>query len=350
MKKLIPLLLIVFLLAGCAQGNTLEKETQTVYAMDTVMTLTAYVPENGSSAAAAGLEAAEATLHRLDALLSVSQPSSEIYQLNWSGRGSLSNEASIVVNDALMAASATDGAYDPTVYPLMELWGFPTQEYHVPTQAELDAVLPSVGWEQVTTENGHTYGDHGDLTMIYSLPEGGGIDLGGIAKGYAGEKVMEELQAAGVTSAVISLGGNVGTLGDKPDGEKWTIAIEDPEKNGDYLGKVLLSGSFFVVTSGGYERYFEENGTRYHHILDPKTGYPAESDLESVTIISKDGSLADAYSTALFVMGKDKAIEFWRNYRDFEMVLYDGTTLYRTPGGSTPGFFLETELPVEEIQ
>ena len=339
MKKLIPLLLIVFLLAGCAQGNTLEKETQTVYAMDTVMTLTAYVPENGPSAAAAGLEAAEATLHRLDALLSVSQPSSEIYQLNWSGRRSLSNEASIVVNDALMAASATDGAYDPTVYPLMELWGFPTGEYHVPSGEEIENLLPDV--------DGGTVEISGNTV---TLGEGQQIDLGGIAKGYTGEKLTEIFQGYGVSSAMVSLGGNIQAIGTKPDGSSWRVGIRDPKgSQQDYAG-VLQVQNEAVVTSGGYERYFEENGTRYHHILDPKTGYPAESDLESVTIISKDGSLADAYSTALFVMGKDKAIEFWRNYRDFEMVLYDGTTLYRTPGGSTPGFFLETELPVEEIQ
>ncbi len=351
MKRFCSLFFIFFLLTGCGDRNAekplTQKSTRTVYAMDTVMTLTAYAPHNDPFAADAGLEEAETELHRLDALLSVSTPGSEIYQLNQEGSATLSAEGASLLVCALEIADLTGGAFDPTVYPLMELWGFTNQKYHVPTQAELDAALPSVGYEQVTIENGYTCADHG--TCICSLPDGGGVDLGGIAKGYAAECVIEKLRVAGVESAIISLGGNVGILGEKPDGSQWSVAIEDPEKNGNYLGTLSLEGSAYIVTSGGYERYFEENGKIYHHIFDRATGCPAETDLKSVTIISQHGEEADAFSTALFVMGKDKAIEYWKESGDFDMVLFDGRTIYLTPGIFTSGLSLKTDIPVEEI-
>ena len=153
------------------------------------------------------------------------------------------------------------------------------------------------------------------------------------------------MSAEGVESAIISLGGNVGTLGLKPDGSEWTVAIENPDKSGDYLGTISLGAGYYAITSGAYERYFEQNGKRYHHILDPKTGYPAECGLESVTIVSQDGTLADALSTALFVKGVDEAADFWRAHQaEFDMILYDGEALY-----VTPGLALDTVLPVKEV-
>ena len=133
------------------------------------------------------------------------------------------------------------------------------------------------------------------------------IDLGGIAKGYTSSRVMQIFKDCGVTSGLVSLGGNVQALGTKTDGTDWQIAIENPDKSSDYIGVVSVKDKA-VITSGGYERYFEKNGKTYHHILDPKTGYPAESGLKSVTIVSDNGTLADALSTSLFVMGKEDAL------------------------------------------
>ena len=145
------------------------------------------------------------------------------------------------------------------------------------------------------------------------MPEGFALDLGGIGKGYAAGRCKEILKAHGVTSALLSLGGNVSALGSKPDGTAWTVAIEDPD-GGDYLGTVQIADQC-VVTSGGYQRYFEQDGVRYWHILDPETGKPARSGMKSVTIVSADDTLADALSTALFVMGPERAAEFWRVHR-----------------------------------
>lgn len=325
MKKCIALLLILSLLTGCGAP---AKTSRTVYAMDTVMTLTVY---GGHSDTA--LESAEAELHRLDTLLSISDPDSEIYRLNRDKQAALSQETAGLILRALEISDATGGDFDPTVYPLMVLWGFPAENYRVPPEAELDTLLPAVGYGQVALEDG-----------FCTLPESGGLDLGAIAKGYAAQQVLAVMQAAGADSAVISLGGNVGTLGKKPGGTPWTVAIEHPGKTGEYLATLSLEGGYFAITSGAYERYFEQDGVRYHHILDPKTGKPAETNLLSVTVVSPDGTLADALSTALFVKGLAGAVEFWQARGDFDMVLYDGDTLY-----VTPGLHLDTGLTVEEL-
>ena len=148
------------------------------------------------------------------------------------------------------------------------------------------------------------------------------IDFGGIAKGYTGQKLAELFQEYGVSSALVSLGGNIQAIGTKPDGSSWKVGIRDP-KGGqqDYIG-VLFVENQAVVTSGGYERYFEEDGKTYIHIINPRTGYPADGDLLSVTIVSRDGTLADGMSTALYIMGYEKACQFWRQHREeFNVIL-----------------------------
>lgn len=144
---------------------------------------------------------------------------------------------------------------------------------------------------------------------------------------------MQVFKKAGIYSGLISLGGNVQALGSKPDGSPWRVAIQDPQNELEYLGVLEISDKA-VITSGGYERFFEEDGVRYHHIIDPRTGYPADSGLISATIISEDGTLADGLSTSLFIMGKDEAEEFWRANSDkFDYILEsaDGR-LYVTEG------------------
>ncbi|MBE6005639.1 MAG: FAD:protein FMN transferase [Sarcina sp.] len=159
------------------------------------------------------------------------------------------------------------------------------------------------------------------------------IDLGGIAKGYTGDRVGEIFEKYGIESGIISLGGNVQTFGAKEDGRSWRVAIQNPASDVEYLG-VLDVEDKAVVTSGGYERYFEEKGVRYHHIIDPRTGYPADSGLLSATIICDEGILADGLSTSLFIMGREEAEKFWRESGlDFEFILEDEKgVLYVTEG------------------
>lgn len=288
-----------------ADGN--ESATMIVFAMDTQMTLTVY---GEAQQAAKALEDAADVILRMDQLCSIGIADSEISKLNTNKTLEVSEDTLNMIRKALLVSEDTDGAFDMTVYPLMELWGFTTQQYQKPLQQQIDAVLETVGSDRVTVEE--------DTVFLEQETQ---IDLGGIAKGYTGDLVIEALQAAGIEKAVISLGGNVITLGTK-DGELWQIAIQDPNDETDYLGVLATSGES-VVTSGGYERYFEEDGQIYHHILDPATGYPADSGLTSVTVVSKDGMLADALSTSLYVMGLDRSIAYWEDHADeFDMILY----------------------------
>ena len=302
-------LLLFFTLCSCGA----QRQTGEWFAMDTVMTATVY---GGADA----LEAVEAETYRLDALLAAQRDGSEIAAVN-DGASEVSEETAALLRRALDIAAETDGAYDPTVYPLMRAWGFTDGNYRVPEQTVLDALLQTTGWAEIAV-NG----------AAVSMPEGFALDLGGIGKGYAAGRCKEILKAHGVTSALLSLGGNVSALGGKPDGSAWTVAIEDPD-GGDYLGTVQIADQC-VVTSGGYQRYFEQDGVRYWHILDPETGKPAQNGMKSVTIVSGDDTLADALSTALFVMGPEKAADFWRAHRtEFGAVwLTDDGRLFVTEG------------------
>ena len=302
-------LLLFFTLCGCGA----QRQTGEWFAMDTVMTAAVY----GSADA---LDAVEAETYRLDALLAAQKDDSEIAAVN-DGAEVVPEETAALLRRALEIAAETNGAYDPTVYPLMRAWGFTDGNYRVPADAELDALLQTTGWTEVSVDG-----------TTASLPEGFALDLGGIGKGYAAGRCKEILKAHGVTSALLSLGGNVSALGSKPDGTAWTVAIENPD-GGAYLGTVQITDQC-VVTSGGYQRYFEQDGVRYWHILDPETGKPARSGMKSVTIVSADDTLADALSTALFVMGPERAADFWREHRaEFGAVwLTDDGRLFVTEG------------------
>lgn len=315
---LCAVLLCAALLSGCAgsAGLSAEEHSAVVFAMDTEMTLKAY-GENGEDA----INAARTEINLLDSLLRRGSADSEIYKVNADGSFEVSQATAYVTERALEICSFTGGAFDISIAPVMDLWGFYTKDFRVPDAAELGAALDRVNYNNISV-NG--------LTVTAS--EGAELDLGGIAKGYLSSRIMEIYKEQGVISGIVSLGGNVQTLGTKPDGSKWNIAIQDPSDNSRYIGSVRLADCA-VVTSGGYQRYFEEDGVRYHHIIDPKTGYPADAGVISVTIICEDGTLADGLSTALYVMGLDKGSEYWRAHGGFEAIFVDGNNrIYITDG------------------
>lgn len=289
-----------------------------LFAMDTYMTFKAY-GERAQEAVDAAIE----EVKRLDALLSASGASGEISALNSAGEGMVSEDTAALFLRAMEIYESTDGLFDITVYPLMELWGFTTKEYHVPTETELQAVLAYVDASKLKFDG-----------EKITLAKGQKIDFGGIAKGYASSKVMEIFKDYGVEDGMVSLGGNIQTIGVNEEGNPWNIGIRDPEGGQkDVLGSIRVSEKA-VVTSGGYERYFEESGNTYIHILNPKTGYPADAGLISVTILSEDGTLADAMSTSIYLMGLDTAGDYWRKHREeFEMILVtEAGEIYVTPG------------------
>jgi thiamine biosynthesis lipoprotein len=284
-----------------------EKYSADIFAMDTYMSLTAY----GSNAENAVL-AAVYEIQRLDNMFSVGNTESDVTRLNISGAASVSDETSYLINKSLEISQKTQGAFDITIYPVMVLWGFTTQNYKVPSQAELDEVLKKVDYNNIVISGNNI-----------TLKNNAQIDFGGIAKGYTSTKVIELMKENGIENAIVNLGGNVQTLGLKPDGSQWKVAIQSPDNDDTYIG-ILKTNDKAVITSGGYERYFEENGKKYHHIIDSNTGYPSDSDLTSVTIICADGTTADALSTSLFIMGKEKAAQFYKSTDiEFDMILVD---------------------------
>lgn len=318
----------VGIVAGCFLHVRQEWEvqdhdacTRQLFAMDTYMSFTAY-GEKGIQA----VDAAMAQVQALDALLSTGKESSEVSILNRDGSLKVSEDTAALFQSAYKIYEDTGGIFDPTIYPVMELWGFPSGNYHVATEEELAQVLPLVDASrvQVVPEEGGA---------AVTLGKGQKVDFGGIAKGYAAMKVMEIFRTYGITSGQVSLGGNVQVLGVKPDGTRWKVGIRDPEGGQTDPIAVVSVDNKAVVTSGGYERYFEEAGNTYIHIIDPRTGYPAEGDLLSATVISEDGTLADALSTSLYIMGKEEACAYWQEHReDFDMVLITEDQIYVTEG------------------
>ncbi len=330
-------LVLAAALVAVAVGRGRRAEDQVweeqIFAMDTVMTLTAYGPGGRD-----GVEEAVAELRRLEGLWSLEDPDSELSRLNaQGGSDALSPDTAALLERAVALCRETGGRFDPTVCPLTTLWGFRSDHPRVPAQAEIDALLPLVDGAGLALTSG-----------ALTLEPGQALDLGGIAKGYAAERVMEIFRAHGVTSGMVSLGGNVQVLGTRPDGTPWRVGLRDPAGAETATLGVLPVEDRAVVTSGGYERYFEADGTRYVHILDPRTGWPAQSDLLSATVVAEDGTLADAFSTALYVMGGEEAVRFWAERpEEFDMVLVTRSgEVWATPGVAGA---LQTQTPVRTL-
>lgn len=299
MKKLFILLLFIPLLALSGCGD--KPETLGLTAMDTYMKITAY------GCGSETMTEARRELQRLDAALSVTDEGSEIFALNRDGEADLSPEASDLLAEAVKLCRETNGALDISIYPVTRAWGFTADEYRVPPQSEIDELLRLVGYENININGNRA-----------ELPDGVMIDLGSVAKGYAADRLAEILKADGVKSAILDLGGNIQLIGGNPDGSGWRVGVKDPVGDGS-IGVLTLKDKA-VVTSGGYERYFEQDGEIYWHIIDPSTGRPADSGLISVTVVGDSGTRCDGLSTALFVMGLDKSADFWRKNGGFEAI------------------------------
>lgn len=293
--------------------NGSEKRSKQIFAMDTIVELTVY----GKNAEQA-TESAAAKIMELEAELSATKADSAVSKIN-SALG-----AAVTVSDnvkapllaALDISSKSKGAFDITVFPFVKAWGFVSKEYRVPGKDELSRLQDFVGFKKIEI-NGNAV----------SVPNGTEIDLGGIAKGYTSQCVCDILKESGVTGAVISLGGNAQTVGGKPDGSKWRIAVCDPDDPDNGTIGTLSVDETAVVTSGGYQRFFESGGRKYHHIINPSTGYPSESGLKSVTVVCADGTYADGLSTALFVLGLEDALAYRKSHGGFDAVFVsdDGT-------------------------
>lgn len=294
MKRCAAVLLCLCLLTGC--GKQSKQAVRTVFAMDTVMELKLYGQD--AEAAAAQLQN---MINGLETTWSVTRADSV------PNRPETMTQAQEALLERLEQLQVrTGGLFDIHLGGVMELWGFYDKNYRVPTEEALAQAERK-------------------------------LDLGGAMKGYAAEQAVAILDTTNIDYAILDLGGNIQTYKDKPDGTPWLIGIQDPD-GGEPLGVLSVSGTMAVVTSGDYQRSFVQDGKTYHHILDPRTLHPAESDLRSVTVISKSGLTADCLSTALFVMGLEAGSELWRESDDFEAVFLtaDGR-IYATEGAALSG-------------
>ena len=299
-KGLLVLLVIAMLLPGCRAEESCAR--QTIFCMDTVMDLQMWGADREKAMADVirMLEALEKTWSATD-------ENSFLAALN-RGETAPNDEQRALLDLALSLQAQTGGAFDPQLHSVVTLWGFYDDNYRIPSAQELQTAQLEKKW-----------------------------DLGGILKGYAGDLAVEILERYDIERAILNLGGNVQTYGQKSDHTAWNIGIQNPNGTG-YLGQLAVTGKMSVVTSGDYQRNFELNGKRYHHILDPQTGCPAESGLCSVTVVCADGGMADALSTALFVMGLERATAFWRQSEGFEAVFVLSTgEIYATEGAALSG-------------
>ena len=301
MKRIGALLLLcAMLLAGCNAQEPCAQ--QTVFCMDTVMDLQIWGEDRQQA-----MDAIVEMLKDLEKTWSVTDENSLLSSLN-RGQGEPNVQQQAFLDRAIALQQRTDGAFHPKLQSVVALWGFYDDNYRVPTAQQIAAAQAEENW-----------------------------DLGAVVKGYAGDLAVRILEQYDVDRAILNLGGNVQTYGEKPEEEPWKVGIQNPD-GGNNLGVLSLSGTVAVVTSGDYQRYFEQDGMRYHHILNPETGCPAASGLRSVTILCRDGMTADALSTALFVMGLEKAAEFWRQSEDFEAVLVlENGKIYATEGVQLSG-------------
>lgn len=307
---LVMCLTMLLPLCACAVDEPVQKQ---VFAMDTIMTLTAY-----GDNAEAGLDAAAGVIQAMDTMLAPNSDSSYTSLIN-----NANGEAVIVPHQvAEMLSVAYDvytksgGALDLSVYPIYEAWGeFKEETGRVPSVEELSELLGHLNFDQINITE-----FPGESNSSVSLPADTDISFGAVAKGCASNYAIDAMRKAGVESGLISLGGNVQTLGVKPDGSNWVIAVDDPQDTGSYVG-TLSVGETAVVTSGSYQRFFKVGGEKYHHLINPSNGKPTDNGLVSVTIICPDGTTADALSTAMFVLGEDKALRYWRDNGGFEMIM-----------------------------
>ena len=340
---------LLLTLPGC--GRQTVQESAQLLTMDTVMTLTVYGTDK--SACQAVLQQSQDRLYDLDRRLSATgSDGSDIYALNHAGGRpvALTGDTAQLLGKALDLCAMTDGALDLTAYSAVEAWGFTgNNDYRVPSQAELDALAAKIDYTRVKLDR-----DSGQA----SLPGGMELDLGAVAKGWAGDILAQLVRDTdGVDGALLNLGqSTIQTVGAKPDGSAWRIGIQDPQGEGtalaelkqeqsggsestsqtadqpDYLGVLELTDQA-MSTSGGYQRCFVQDDEIYWHILDPKTAAPARTGLASVTVVADSGLLCDGLSTALFVMGLERAAQFWAGSDDFEAIFVtDDGSVYLTPG------------------
>lgn len=299
------------LLSACGEAAQYDV---TVNALNTSITLTAF----GKKAEGALRNAAQ-TVTALDAMVDPTLTTSVCYAINHAqgDQINITGQVADMLLNAQEVYERSEGAYDITIYPVLDLWGFTDGKYYVPEDTEVIEAVERECMDAMAINKFPTSG-----TYSVSIPSYGELSFDSCDRGCACKYAVEAMSKAGVESGIVSMSGCIQTLGLKPDGTNWNIGIIDPKNPGTYLG-VLTAGQTAVVTSASYTRYMP-GFPKYHHIFNPASGYPVSNSLLSVTIVCGDGTLADCLSTAMYALGQTKAISYWRTYGGFDMIIING--------------------------
>lgn len=292
------------------------------FMMDTIVSQTVYGPQAGRA-----VELVNAQLRRFEEMISMHREDSEIAGINQNagvGYVQVSQETFDLISVAKTMSEKSGGLFDVTIAPLTSLWGIPSGNTQVPSQEAIDKAKALVDYRDILLDE--------ENTAVMLRREGQALDLGGIAKGMASDMVREIYTDQKVASADISLGGNVLVIGKNPSGKDFSIGIRDPRGTAnEYIAAITLENKV-AATTGDYERYFEQDGKRYHHVIDPRTGYPCETDLIQATAVCENGMMADFLSTTLFMMGRDAVLQYADN-DVFDFIIIDrDKNVYVSPG------------------
>ena len=354
---------LVLLLTLTACAPKMEELSTTVFAMDTVMNLAVYDAPAGPISGE--FQEQVDALYQYEGLFSATKEGSDVHNLNANcGENvKVSFETADLLRRALALCEKTGGALDITAYPAVKEWGFTTGEYRVVSEDECVELAEHIDYTRVELLGDYTalpegmteesmqgmvnYEEHLDKGELVRIPEGMQLDLGAVAKGYVGDRMVEALEPY-QCHALLNLGqSTIAAIGTKPDGSAWRIGIQDPAGS-DYLGVLELNDQS-MGSSGNYQRWFEENGVRYGHIIDPDTAAPAHSGLAGVTVVSDSALLCDGLSTALFVMGLEEAADHWREYRDFEAIFIEDSGKITITAGLKEHFSLTDGYKDREV-
>jgi thiamine biosynthesis lipoprotein len=297
--------------------------SKSFYILGTTICLRAY-GKNSEKA----IDEAVARLYEINDKMSVFNNDSEISKINaYAGKApqKVSQDTFFVIMKAIAYSKLSNGAFDPTIRPIMNLWGIGKDDATVPGINNINKTISNVNYNDVILDEKNC--------IVMLRHEAQCIDLGGIAKGYAADEVKAIFIKNNIDNAIIDLGGNIYALGSPPDNPLWKIGIQDPlKKRGEIVGALGLSNKS-VVTSGGYERYFKNNGKKYHHIMDPKTGYPSSNGVISATIISDFSIDGDAIATCAFVMGLEKGLRLIESREGIDAILINNNRKVFTTSG-----------------
>lgn len=329
-KKLIFYIAVLLILAVFSLfifRKKINTYSGTMYYLGTVNEVTLYTKSNEKKADEI-LFNCENVIKDIDNKMNPSTLSSDIYKVNENAGKSytkVSQDTFNVIKAALHFSDLSDGHFDISVGSLVQLWNIGNEKARVPSQSEINSLLPTINYKNIILDEKNT--------SIMLKHEGIKLDLGGIAKGYAADKVVEYLEKQKIEGSIVNLGGNIYTLGTKDGKNKFNIGVQDPTKpRGNAIGSITTTNNS-VVTSGIYERYIEKNGKIFHHILSPKTGYPVENELSSVTIISDNSMDCDALSTTAFSLGTKEGIKLIESLSNTEAIfITKDKEIYLTPG------------------